>query len=49
MTALKRVSNGDFIFSLSRFICSKKKCLSKHLGSTGNFTPIIRTICARVW
>lgn len=48
MTVLKTVSNGNFTFFLLRFICSRKRFLSKHLGTIGNFTPIIRTICVCV-
>lgn len=47
-TVLKTVSNGNFIFFLFHFICSRKRFLSKCLGSPGNFTPIIRTICVCV-
>lgn len=48
VTVLRSVSNGNFFF-LSHFICSRKIFLSKHLGSIGNFTPIIRTIRVCVW
>lgn len=49
VTVLRSVSNGNFFFFLSHFICSRKIFLSKHLGSIGNFTPIIRTIRVCVW